>query len=364
MTKKFHGSYLPDDVIFLLKPIAIGYTDVAEKEHLIQTQARHYSEMLSREYSPSEQYLAVFHTAFAQNKRKLAQHLLALAKHLSQKAHITLVSLARAGTPIGVLLKRTLRDIFKKEVTHYSISIIRDRGIDENALRYILNQNKNKGKDIVFIDGWTGKGVIARELRKWTTAFNEVMNTHISPDLYVIADISGSAAVAAALEDYLIPSSLLNAAISGLVSRSILNDTYIGPEDFHGCKFHAELREHDLSLWYIEQIMAEIEQINTAGDDIAACADMSGQARREQAGIAFIQGLMQRYRVEHINYIKPGLGEAIRVLLRRVPERILVRDKNLPEITPFLVLADEKKVPVNEVPDMPYKAAGIISSVR
>ena len=41
--------------------------------------------------------------------------------------------------------------------------------------------------------------------------------------------IEGAAAFAASDEDYLIPSCVLGATVSGLVSRSILNDAVIGP---------------------------------------------------------------------------------------------------------------------------------------
>ncbi len=38
-------------------------------------------------------------------------------------------------------------------------------------------------------------------------------------------------------EDFLIPSACLNSTVSGLVSRTVLNDDLIGPADFHGAKF-------------------------------------------------------------------------------------------------------------------------------
>ena len=65
----------------------------------------------------------------------------------------------------------------------YTISIIRGRGIDQNAIRYILS--RHEGKDLQFVDGWTGKGVIYRELRKEISRFPGV-----SPDLAVLADPS------------------------------------------------------------------------------------------------------------------------------------------------------------------------------
>ena len=45
----FSGSYDASDVIFLLKPVTLEPTNVTLKEALIQSGARHYSEMLSPE---------------------------------------------------------------------------------------------------------------------------------------------------------------------------------------------------------------------------------------------------------------------------------------------------------------------------
>ena len=47
---------------------------------------------------------------------------------------------------------------------HYGISIVRDRGIDPVALSMIESRHGTNG--IVFVDGWTGKGAIAAELKK------------------------------------------------------------------------------------------------------------------------------------------------------------------------------------------------------
>ncbi len=256
-------------------------------------------------------------------------------------------------------MKRTLRDLFNRNVPHYSVSIILDRGIDKNALHYILYQHDKQGTDIVFIDGWTGKGGIARELQKWISIFNQKHATRISTDLYVIADIAGYATVAVTTEDYIIPSSLLNATINGLISRTILNQAYIGPNDFHGCKFYSEFQEEDLSLWYVDQIMAEINTIEKP----SLCVDNVNREQLQKTNKTFINQLLKKYQLTDIKLIRPGIGEAIRVLLRRVPNLILVQNKNLPEIAPFLVLANEKQVPVKEMKDMPYKATGIISAL-
>ena len=76
----FHGSYRPEQVTFLLKPIELApITDTAAKEALIQSGQKHYSEMLSPEYPPSAAYLALFAEACAQNDARLAADCLRLA---------------------------------------------------------------------------------------------------------------------------------------------------------------------------------------------------------------------------------------------------------------------------------------------
>lgn len=355
----FSGSYSPDDVCFLLKPIDIAHTDSWARERMRQIEGRHYSEMLPQECLPSAKYQEAFHHAVTYNKHKLAQHIVALAHQLNEKKELVLVSLARAGIPIGVLLKRTLRERFQRNVPHYAISLVLERGIDENALRHILSQQDKQGKDIVFIDGWTGKGSIARELEKSVTHFNQKNHTQISPDLHVITDISGYAAVAMTTEDYVIPSALLNATISGLISRTVLNPAYIGTNDFHSCRFYAEFREADLSLWYIEQLMAEIGTIK----EPCAYATVN-RAQLRSINEALITRLMTSYQIKENKLIKLGIGEAIRVLLRRVAYKILVQDSNLPEILPFLVLAEEKQVTIEEIRDMPYRAVAIVSALN
>ena len=63
----FSGSYDREDVVFLLKPSAIEPVDIAAKEALIQSGARHYSEMLSAEKLPDARYMILYAEALARN---------------------------------------------------------------------------------------------------------------------------------------------------------------------------------------------------------------------------------------------------------------------------------------------------------
>ena len=352
----FSGSYLKEDVTFLVKVIDIPFTDIQKKEYLVQSGKSHYSEMINQEYEPSPLYLKTFHHVYNLNKEKFANDILSLAYHLNEKKDIVLVSLLRAGTPIGVLLKRTLKEIYNKDVPHYSISIIRDREIDTIALEYI--QKQHPCKEFVFIDGWTGKGVINRELKKFIAIYNKKHTHPISDSLYVISDISGVADFSITNEDYLIPSSALNSTISGLVSRSILNSTYIQDGDFHGCKYYSEYLDNDLSLWFIDDIMNIISKLKVKKSNLIVKNTLLHQSTND-----FIHKLMMQYNIEDINHIKPGIGESTRVLLRRIPFLIIVKDKNSKYLYHIIQLAKEKNVKLIEDKNLPYMCLSIIKNV-
>jgi hypothetical protein len=347
----FHGSYQENDVSFLLKIIDLKTTDVAEKEKAIQSGKKHYSEMLSPEYLPSEKYLNIFRESMKRNLQTFSQDILNLAYLLPKD--VSIVSLARGGTPIGVIVKRIILERFKIDIPHYSISIIRDRGIDENALKYILKRNEK----ILFLDGWTGKGVIGRELKKFVEKFNAENKTEISTKLHVLADISGTADFSVTNRDYLIPSSALNSTISGLISRTVLNDL-IGKDDFHGSVYYKEFEKHDFSVSFVEKV---VETTRKLEPNLKKFISNRKEFRQDQK--KKIDELMRRYEVENYNFLKPGVAETTRVLLRRVPERILLKDLNNPDTKHLIQLSNEKDVPFDEVENLPFSAIGIIKKV-
>jgi hypothetical protein len=351
-----HGSYDAADVRFLLKALAIPFTPIAEKERLIQSGARHYSEIISPEAAPGPAYMALYRTAMRHHGDKLARHIntlaAALAARPASRQGLALVSLVRAGTPIGVLLTRALRRR-GLAVEHYSISIIRGRGLDLNAMRYILASHSPD--DVVFIDGWTGKGAIAAELRGEAGA----RAIGVSPFLTVVADPAGQADLAATGEDYLIPSGILNGVVSGLVSRSILNDQ-IGADDFHGCVVFQDLVEADISKTFVDEITALLPCV-LAQSENPWSPKIAVELRARSASL--IDALALRYGVRDRNRIKPGIAEATRAVLRRMPERLLVADPDDASLEPLMHLAQERRVPVELIGvASTYRAVVIIAA--
>ena len=352
----FSGSYDPTDVTFLLKPVTMAATGIADKEAAIQSGRRHYSEMIAPESVPDAAYLRLYHDALARNGARLAQDVANLAAHLAARRpgrEVVIVSLARAGTPIGVLLARTLRA--RGHVAHhYSVSIIRDRGIDRVALAHIAMLHD--ASDAVFVDGWTGKGAIAGELR----ARLADRPFGFAPDLAVIADPAGQANMAATADDYLIASGLLNGIVSGLVSRSILNADVVGPGDFHACVTYPQHADADLSRGFVDAVGPRAAAAEPQAIDRHAtrCAALRKDCE------AMMEALLERSGTRDRNRIKPGIAEATRALLRRMPERLLVRDPGDADVAHLLHLAAEHAVPVEPLDATSrYRAVAIIRSL-
>lgn len=352
----FHGSYDPQDVTFLLKPVDLAPTPIADKEAAIQSGARHYSEMLSVETPPGADYLALYDAALARNGRRLAQDIVTLAAAIDARApagrEIVLASFARAGTPIGVLLRRALVRI-GRTVTHYSISIIRDRGVDPVALAHIAAAHDPA--DVVFVDGWTGKGAIAGELR----AALERDGPGFAPVLAVVADPAGVADLAASADDYLIASGLLNAIVSGLVSRTVLNAALVGPRDFHACVHYRHLEPIDRSRAFVDHVDALAQGLAP----LAPAAPDDAPARRQQCQ-ALLDGIMTLTGTTDRNRIKPGIAEATRAVLRRLPDRLFLRDPADPDIAHLVHLARGKGLAVEPLaPGSRYRAVAVIKSL-
>ena len=410
------SSYLPEDVVLLLKDIT-GFVQpqpTEEREKLIQS-GRHYSEMLPVEYVPTEKYMEVYREVLGRYAKQVANAVGVLSDKIiaARGKDVVLVSLARAGTPIGILIRRYIKRKYGVEAPHYSISIIRGRGIDDNAMKYLLD--RYEPGQLLFVDGWIGKGAILGELEKDMKAY-----PHVSPEIAVVADPAGVTELCGTHEDILIPSSCLNSTVSGLVSRTFLRDDIIGEKDFHGAVFYEELRDSDLSYEFIEAIekyfMPEegntCEQQKPTGavrevsdenqgvsgvleekpDKTQGASGMPGEEPEETQGASGMPGgkfgetqgasgmpeeksggkgidevreIAAFFGIEDINFVKPGIGETTRVLLRRVPWKVLIdeRYRGAPELSHVVRLAEEKSVPVEYYPMIHYKCCGIIKKI-
>ena len=135
------GSYPRDEVAWLLSDLS-GHeleAPTEEREEAIQSGGAHYAESLPVEYQPSAEYQELFAVALAESAGRLA-HAVGVVTELvlAQRGPRTvLASLARAGTPVGILMRRWAQRMHGLDLPHYAVSIVRGRGIDTVALRYL-----------------------------------------------------------------------------------------------------------------------------------------------------------------------------------------------------------------------------------
>ena len=358
-----NSSFKKEDVIFVLKDLsnAIEEKGTEDREEAMQG-GIHYSEMLPIEYKPTDEYMDLFFSSLEESAHKLAMAIGVVSQRILKQRgrELVLVSLARAGTPIGILIKRYFMLRYGLELPHYSISIIRGKGMDENALRYIIK--KHPGREIQFIDGWTGKGAIAQVLREACLDFKEKYGLELNDDLAVLADPGHCVKTYGTREDFLIASSCLNSTVSGLVSRTVHRGDLIGEYDFHGGKYYKELSEEDVSNLFIETVCSKFADIMDKVDEEVLRVE-EGYTDPTWKGWKDIEQIQKVFDIKDINLIKPGIGETTRVLLRRVPWKILIKDEKSPNLRHILLLAKDKNVPLEIYPDMTYECIGLIKSL-
>lgn len=357
------GSYAPDEVTWLLKDLSHVDLegDITEREARIQAGLAHYAESLPIEYQPDAPYRELFDKALASTAGRLAHAVGTVTELLiaERGTDLTLVSLARAGTPVGILIRRWARRHHGLDLPHYAVSIVRGRGIDSAALDYITA--RHDPKSVVFVDGWTGKGAIARELSAALTEYAAAGGPALSDDLAVLADPGHCVRTYGTRDDFLIASACLNSTVSGLVSRTVLNDSWIAPGEFHGAKFYSELAADDVSGVLLDTVSAEFDHRDAA---LAHSRELLDSDRDPTwAGWESVERIRVRYGIPSINFVKPGVGETTRVLLRRVPWKVLVRDITADEHAHIRMLAAARDVPVEEIPDLAYSCMGLIKDL-
>ncbi|MER6776289.1 MULTISPECIES: phosphoribosyltransferase [unclassified Streptomyces] len=350
------SSYAPQDCGWLLQDLS----DVAleapteEREEAIQAGGAHYAESLPVEYQPSPRYQELYRSALTASAARMARAVGTVTETVlaERSPSPVLVSLARAGTPVGVLMRRWAQYRHGLDLPHYAVSIVRGRGIDPNALRWLAAHHDPS--DVVFVDGWTGKGAITRELAQALREF-----PGFDPEIVVLADPGSCVSTYGTREDFLIPSACLNSTVSGLISRTVLRSDLVGPADFHGAKFYRELAGADVSTGFIDTVAARFDEVAEAVD--AEVKELLATDRTPTwEGWAAVERISEEYGIHDVNLVKPGVGETTRVLLRRVPWKILAQRGAGADLDHVRLLAEQRGVPVEEVDGLPYTCVGLI----
>lgn len=368
-----HQTYSPEDVILMVDEIKnFEFTDIKTKERLIQSGQAHYSTMLSKESLPTAMQMDVFNQALERYKDKVAYGVMYLANSIQSKMHsikkkeIVLISLIRAGLPLGVSIQRFFRQEGIKS-THYGVSIIRDKGIDEIAMNAIMKAHPKAF--IAFIDGWVGKGAISQQLS------DSCAKLSIHRYFYALSDptphITNDAPYK---EDWLIPFGILGSVVSGLLSRTI----YQEKPKMHGAIFFDDenFKKADVTQHYLdvidEAVVRRKQEFKKWNEDANHYILEVLQGNDEPLGVApkfydsnvskLCQSIMTTFNVSKLNNVKPSIAEATRAVLRRVPEKVLVKDKNDPDLALLIDLCNKNDVSIQEFDTSPYRAITIIKN--
>ena len=345
------STFQNNDCIFLLKDLTgiIPFTSFEQKEAMIAA-GLSYSEMITMETAISKDIDELFIHILEQNASVLASCVGRISETIYNKGkeNSVIVSLARAGSPIGALIRRYIRWKYNVALPHYSISIIRGKGIDEVALDYIVKAHPNG--ILSFVDGWTGKGSITMELNKAVRRFNINHSTSISTDLAVLADPAALCLVCGTREDICIPNACLNSTVSGFVSRTIHNETYCHPGEFHGAVVFKDLQPFDRTNLFIDTIASHFSEEN---------------AITELPTISNVQTILEKiqydFHVSDVNKIKLSIGESSRALIRRKPKKILVKNPMNPNLAFIRHMASIKNIDVTVYDTMDYECITIIN---
>ena len=354
-------SYSPEDVTILLQDVEgrVPVLDTLEREKLNQSGV-HYSEMLPLEYVPTEKYMEIYKNSLETLSFETANAIAVLSDKIVKKhgPETVIVSLARAGTPVGILVRRYIKYKYGYDVPHYSISIIRGKGIDVKAMKMIVDNHK--AENIQFLDGWVGKGAIngvlekaCQELRESDSRFEK-----LDSDLAVLSDPASVTDMYGTRQDFLIPSACLNATVSGLVSRTVkLKD--MTDDELHGAVYNKHQEGVDESIKFIETVESYFDKIQEN-----YFKPSKAEEDENFKGIYEIREIGKLYGIEDVNKIKPGVGETTRVLLRRVPFKVLISEHANPRYMEHILrLCKEKNIPVEKYPFKKYNCCGIIKDV-
>lgn len=339
-------SYHPHQVTCLFSPFSGELLSVQEKEACLQN-GGYYGDILSKEERPDPQYIEIFDRLSATLSHKLAQPVLQLVEHFHttrpSDRPIVLVSLARAGTPIGVVVTELLRARFNREVHHYSVSVLHKYGLDAHAMNHILS--KHAAEDVVFLDGWVSQGRITRAVEESAPQWG------VSPVLYCVSDPSGFQDAVATREDVLLPSAVLNANVSGLLSRTVYN-----PDGFHFSETYNDFDDIDRTQAFIDEMLRACENQTEITTRVVTPSHQQRAIARAQ-----IEGFCAQHGTDDAN-IKVGVGEVSRSLLRRIPTLVVVDPSAVDEAQHLFWLAKQRNIQicVQEL-NGPFRAFSILS---
>lgn len=345
------SSYPAEEVGWLL-------TDLTEAA--LPTADGHLGEMLAEESPPTPEYVGETVGLMLREAERVAYLAGVTAEQVLDRRgpDVVLVSTVRAGVPVGILLRRWLDFAHGITVNHHAIGLKRGIGLDPVALRWL--GRRYAPARIQFVDAWTGKGGVAKEVVSSISAPD--VPGGFDPTLAVLTDPGRCTDLYGTRNDVLVPSACLNSMASGLVSSPVVQHQRIGPDDFYGARFLREFADLDVSCRFIDAVADAFPAV--ASTVAADWPEIAGSDRTpDWTGWRTTEEIARRYSIDHRNLrVRPGIGETMRVLLSGLPGRVIVNPEAVPGLEHVLGLARQRGLPIDEIPGLPYACVGLIDT--
>lgn len=313
-----------------------------------------HTNMLTSEYKLSEEYYEYFYDYLKKNTKRVAEYIAILSEKIiqSKSKDVILVSVAYTGTLTGVLIKRYVQLTYGINLHHYSISMLRDLGPDENAIVYIIN--KHQSANIQFIDSWLDNGYLIQSLKDFCLNFYKKYNVLLDSTFGVISDPSHFTKLYGTREDFLLPSSMVNHHSNGLISCTISRNDLVTPLGYHFAKYRKDLETNDLSYMIINSITIYFDYLNKC--DIA----IDEIEEKKHPSTSEIHYIKLEYNIRNKENIQVGINTATLLLMNMPPKYIIAKDLTDKSLEHILYLAKERNIPVYENKKLHYNCVSII----
>lgn len=346
-----NSTFSKDDVTVLLNDVSdkVEIIDINNEREKEKVKNMHYCDFIPTEKSPSKEYLEIFNQMLKLTANKTAEYIANLAiKITSAYDNVVLVSLARAGIIPGILIKRYCKKFLNQEINHYAVGMSRGKGIDFNALNYILEENPSS--TIIFVDGWVGKGTTKLELDKTCAKFNKMYKKEVKPILATISDLKKVSDFIATNEDVLLPISLFNALGCGLISRITQNSDIIDKNSYNGAIVFENLKEYDQTNNIIETIEKHFEKPRITENETTSIDKFNEIA------------IKNKFNLKNINGIKAGINETIRILLKKNVSFVILKSRDSETLKPIIYLCNLKNIRIEVDENLQCEALAILEN--
>ena len=345
-SKTVESSYKSGQVELLIKDLSGIACPVSIEERDKRVAEGEFERgILIDEYPMSEEYFNTAKKYIDSYMPNLASCIRILAEKLyaAKGKDLVLVSIIRAGVPVGILLKNYFLKKYHIDVPHYAVSLV--KGLDENAMRYILA--RHDAENIQFVDGWVGKGTVSKELEESALHY-----AGLHPDLAVLVDPIGISKYYGVCKDIAIPSAPFNAVVTGLVSITVFNNDMISEDDFHGAIYLHNWKDWDISQEFIDMAEQSMNYDSMSGN-LQKILFAPRKCNKDACKIFSEENNIP------MGLLNPGINEAARAILRRNLEVLYVRNLTDPNIKGIAELAKIKGIPVIEKPMESYSAISV-----